>query len=282
MTNIQTISTGLKLAADGIWYSEETETVSYPPDGNDICFSVEDNSFWFGHRNNCINTVVKFYPPKSNETIFDIGGGNGFVARGLIGEGYDVVLVEPGIMGCHHAKQRGVENVICATTTSARFKQHSLPAVGLFDIVEHIHDDFAFLQSMSNLLKKGGYLYITVPAYSFLWSDEDDFAGHCKRYTLEGISDVLKSAGFSIEFSSYIFRFLPLPVFLLRTLPYKLRISNKTRNIGNTNTVPRHHLVKRGLSSRVLDFLCQQEINSLDNKKSMKFGGSCLIVAKYV
>jgi len=277
MVDIQSISTGLSLAENGVWYASDSESVSYPSDGNAACFAVEDDSFWFKHRNHCIVSIVNAFPPDQNETIFDIGGGNGFVTLGLAIAGFDVALVEPGPVGAHYAKARGIKNVICATTNTAKFKPHSLPAVGLFDVIEHIEDDITFLRSVKEIIKVGGYLYATVPSYSFLWSSEDVIAGHYRRYTLHSICQVLKTAGFHIEFSSYIFRFLPLPIFLARTLPYKLGLSTVSGNTGNTS---RDHAVKGGMSRRILDTILQSEIKTLNKKKSMAFGGSCLIVAK--
>ena len=107
MADIQAISTGLTLSEDGIWYASDTETISYPSDGNEACFSVEENSFWFRHRNNCIVSVVNSYPPANKGTIFDIGGGNGFVSSRLANAGFDVALVEPGPTGAYYAKTRG-------------------------------------------------------------------------------------------------------------------------------------------------------------------------------
>lgn len=279
MTNIQSISAGLKLAKDGIWYSTDTENISYPSDGNENCFIIEDSSFWFKHRNNCIVSIVNSCPPKNNGTIFDIGGGNGFVSLGLANAGYDVALLEPGVTGASLAKNRGIKNVICATTKTAKFKPNSLPAVGLFDVIEHIEDDLAFLQTIKDLIIKDGYLYATVPAYSFLWSADDISAGHFRRYTLSSITNVLESAGFKIEFSSYIFRFLPLPLFFLRTLPYKIGIqSGKTK----PNKISRDHAVKNEVTGKLLNSLLRPEINALNKKRSMIFGGSCLIVAKSI
>lgn len=277
MADIQSVSTGLRLGEDGIWYASDAENISYPSGGNEACFSVEDDSFWFKHRNHCIVSVVNSYPPKNNETIFDIGGGNGFVSLGIADAGFDVALVEPGTRGAYYAKTRGIKNVICATTSTAQFKLHSLPAVGLFDVIEHIEDDIAFLRSIKELMKEGGYLYATVPAYSFLWSEEDVTAGHYRRYTLNSLSKVLRSAGFHIEFSSYIFRFLPLPIFLLRTLPFKLGISKEAKKTSN---ISRDHAAKGGMTRKILDTLLQSEIKNLSQKNSMAFGGSCLIVAK--
>lgn len=75
--DIESISTNLELGGDGIWYSEDTREVSYTTDGHAACFAIEDDSFWFRHRNDCILSVVERFPPEGEGPIFDIGGGNG-------------------------------------------------------------------------------------------------------------------------------------------------------------------------------------------------------------
>ncbi len=277
MVDIREISTRLKLAEDGIWYSTNVDSISYPSKGNCSCFAIEENSFWFRHRNNCIASVVKSYPPENNGTIFDIGGGNGFVSLILAEAGHNVTLVEPGRVGAANAKKRGIENVICATTNTAEFKQNSLSAVGLFDVVEHIKDDLAFLTSVRELMKENAPLYVTVPSYPFLWSAEDVFSGHFRRYALGNIVNILKLAGFQVEFSSYFFRFLPLPIFLLRTLPYKFGVSKRERVPEATS---RDHSIACGVSGTLLDLILKTEIVNLNNRNAMSFGGSCVIVAK--
>jgi len=277
MIDIPSLSTELRMASDGIWYASESEALSYPVEGNAECFSIEDDSFWFRHRNNCIATAVALLPPKDGGAIFDIGGGNGFVSGCLQKLGYQVALVEPGLAGARNAKTRGLDNVICATTNTAHFHSSSLPAVGLFDVIEHIDDDLGFLKSIHASLVSDGYLYATVPSYAFLWSDEDVSAGHFRRYSLNSISEVLKSAGFTIEFSSYIFRFLPFPIFLLRSLPYRLGISKRR---GSSESAVRDHASQDTITTKILDTLLETETKNLKKQKSMKFGGSCLIVAR--
>ena len=277
MLDIESISSGLQLGDDGIWYSLDTDNLSYPSDGNDSCFAIEENSFWFRHRNNCITSVVESHPPENNGTIFDVGGGNGFVSLALANAGFNVALVEPGKVGAANAKKRGVSNVICGTTSTAKLKQDSLPAVGLFDVIEHIEDDLTFLKSVRGLMKKNARLYITVPSYSFLWSAEDVSAGHFRRYSLAGIRNVIELAGFQVEFSSQIFRLLPIPIFFLRSLPHKFGLS-KTERIPKKAS--RDHTVKAGLGLNILESILHSEIKNLNNRKPMSFGGSCLIVAK--
>lgn len=277
MIDIRSISNGLLLGNDGIWHSQNSSGVSYPLDGNEMCFAIEDGSFWFRHRNNCIIAAVRTYPPRNKGTIFDIGGGNGFVAAGLAIAGFDVALVEPGRIGAMNARRRGLRTVICATADTTTFNRGSLPAIGLFDVIEHIEDDYSFLRSMRELIEEEGYLYATAPSYPFLWSGEDVSAGHFRRYSLKGMSDILTASGFEVIFSSYIFRFLPVPIFLFRALPYKIGISKKDLSLTN---ISRDHAVNGGLCAHFLYSLLQSEISNIQDRRAMRFGSSCLIVAK--
>ena len=276
VTDVDALAEGLSLGTDGIWYSSESPEVSYPSGGNDMYSGIEDSSFWFQHRNACIIAAVRAYPPADGRTVVDIGGGNGFVAAALGDAGFEVVLVEPGRDGARNAKRRGVETVICASAASARLRDRSPPATGLFDVVEHIRDDVGFLTDIRAKTQHGGRLFVTVPAYAFLWSAEDKLAGHFRRYSLDGIRAVIGRAGFDVEFASYIFRWLPLPVALLRALPYRLGLG---RTETRSEDVARDHVVRNNALARILAAASLNEIERLAAGKAMPFGGSCLIVA---
>lgn len=260
----------------GIWKAKEDSTVSYPDDGHGICFQLEDNSFWFRHRNSCIISLVKKFPPLNKGIIFDVGGGNGFVSLALEKSGFNVALVEPGITGALNAKKRGVSNVICASTDTAAFMPNSMPAIGLFDVLEHIENDSLFLDSVSKLLLPGGMLYITVPALSLLWSEEDEHAGHFRRYSLSGIKELIENSGFSILFASYMFSCLTLPIFLFRSLPYRLKISKK-RNLSDYN---KEHGVDDSIISKIIYKQLNKELTRFANNRSLLYGSSCILAAR--
>jgi len=276
MIDLSKISSNLSLAADGVWYGAEQREVSYPSEGNQACFQIEDSSFWFNHRNECIVSAVRALPPAKHGAIFDIGGGNGFVSLGLIRAGFDAVLVEPGHLGAANAKKRGISTVVCATAETAGFSSASLDAVGLFDVIEHIDDDGQFLQSIRRLLKPGGRLYATVPAYSVLWSKEDELAGHFRRYTCKSIADSIGRAGFKLDYATYIFRPLPLPILLLRAIPHRL---GYTGTVDNTRQAANDHRPAGGVASRALAWMLDRELGNIASRRSMAFGGSCMVVA---
>jgi len=238
---------------------------------------VEDSSFWFQHRNDCIISVISLFPPVERGPIFDIGGGNGFVSLALARAGYEVVMVEPGKDGARHARKRGIENVVCASIETAGFHPLSLPAIGLFDVLEHIEDDLDFLRCCGQLLQENGRLYLTVPAYNFLWSHEDELAGHFRRYTLKNICSLVESCGFVTEFKTYIFKFLPIPIALFRTLPYRLGVSRALKKMPEG---PRGHGIRGKWAQNGVEWLLRQEVRLLKQKKSIRMGSSCLVVAK--
>jgi 2-polyprenyl-3-methyl-5-hydroxy-6-metoxy-1,4-benzoquinol methylase len=259
-----------------IYVADTNTTLSYPNEGNQIYFDVEANSFWFKHRNACITSLVQHYT--SEKTFFDIGGGNGYVSKGLMNIGMNPILIEPGIQGCANAKKRGVENVVCATLEESGCRENSLPNVGLFDVVEHIEKDDAFIKNIHRYMQEEGLLYITVPSYAFLWSTEDELAGHYRRYSLQQIESLLKNNGFSIMYSSYFFSFLPLPILIKRTLLGKF----KPRKATSIHTVQKEHKNPNKLIDVIVKKLLKWEIRKISNGKKMNFGSSCILVAKKI
>lgn len=260
---------------DGILFAKKEAEISYPKSGNENCFQFEDSSFWFKHRNNCIIEAVKKYCP--DNLFFDIGGGNGFTAKGLEESGISTVLIEPGVQGCLNAKKRNLKNIVCSTLENASFKKDTIPSIGLFDVVEHIENDVEFLTSTYTFLKKDGFVFITVPAFTTLWSNEDMDAGHFRRYTLKELEDKLKTIGFVIKYSTYIFSILTVAVFLFRALPSKLGLNK------NSNSFDKHkneHKSKKGIIDKVLNWIWECELNKIKKGTKISIGGSCFVIAR--
>jgi SAM-dependent methyltransferase len=271
--NVDETAGNLEQGDHGIWFSKNRSEVSYPASGNDTCYAIEDGSFWFHHRNRCILASMRAYPPSG--TLFDVGGGNGFVSLAIQRSGCDTVLVEPGIAGAVNARRRGLTSVICSTVEDADFRPHSLPAIGIFDVLEHIEGDLQFLRGLRELLLPSGRIYVTVPTYRWLWSADDVFAGHFRRYTLSSLVSTVVRAGFDVEFASYIFAVLPLPIFLARTLPSRLKV----RDVATAHGGAREHLASLGWR-KLLDGIFAWERKAIELQRSIPFGSSCLLIAK--
>lgn len=261
----------LLILKDGIWQAEEEIEISYPKEASDDYFKIEEDSFWFRHRNNFLLEIIKKFPPKG--PIYDVGGGNGLVSVYLEKNGFPTFLIEPNIAGAINAKKRGLKNIFCTTLGDSNLLKGSLDAIGIFDVLEHIEDDVKFLLELKEYLKIGGRLYITVPAYNFLWSADDKYARHFRRYSPKSLSAILKNNGFSLDYRTNLFSFLPLPIYFFKSLFYKLGFSRE-----KTSVVANDHNKNNYFLDKILDW----ELGMVKRGREIKFGSSCLAVAKKV
>lgn len=261
---------GLSRDAHGIWRCANTSAVSYPVDGNAFHRTVEDNSYWFRHRNFCIVALVRRFPPSG--AVVDVGGGNGFVALGLRRAGYQMVVVEPDPRGALAARERGIADVICGAFEDVGFADGSIPALGLFDVLEHIEDDRGALAAFYRALRPGGRFYVSVPAYQWLTSERDRMLGHFRRYSLASLSARVREAGFEIEARNYFFLPLILPIALLRALPKRLGSRTDEHDAAGHEA--------KGLPGLALRTALGCERRALAAGFRLPAGSSCLLAAR--
>lgn len=255
--------------------NREKWLVSYPDDGNSVCFEMEDMSFWYQHRNACLVEAMKANGfPKD---FLDIGGGNGITALAMQNAGYDVTLVEPYATGVENARKRGIRSTM--QSTLEEYVAHvngTAPAAGFFDVMEHIEDDKSFLENINRLLTPDGRIMLTVPAFQSLWSENDVQLGHFRRYTLRQLSALLAEAGFRVTHATYFFSLVWAPMWLARVLPEKFGIKK-----NNTPEKKRNeHMAGRPYTARLLRRLLGWEVKAIRTKTKIPFGTSCLIVAQ--
>ena len=211
--------------------------------------------------------------PRGPRWLLDVGGGNGYVAWRLRQAGIEAALLEPGEGACLNGLSRGLPYVVRANLAEANFHPESVPAVGLFDVIEHVENQAELLAEIHRVLAPGGLVFLTVPAYQWLWSSNDEVAGHFRRYTLRSLSGVLEENNFQPLYGSYIFSFLPLPILVGRVIRFRLGA------VPNSKDRSREHKPNKLVMS-VVRGLCQIEYALLQRGHSVPFGASCLMVAK--
>jgi SAM-dependent methyltransferase len=263
----------LTRGADGIWRAAATRSIDYPDRANAFCAALEPGSFWFNHRNRMIAELVRRFPPAG--AIADIGAGNGYASLGLTQAGYATMVIEPGPSGARTAHARGLAPVVCATLEDAGFQPASLEAAGLFDVLEHIEDDERFLDGLRRLLTPRARVYLTVPAFNGLWSSEDDLVGHHRRYSIGALRESLARSGFATEYATYFFAPLPLPLFLLRTLPSRLGL----RRTLDPDQTAAELKPASALGTMMLQLL-RYEVAVVRAGHRLPFGTSCLAAAR--
>jgi SAM-dependent methyltransferase len=76
--------------------------------------------------------------------------------------------------------------------------------IGAFDVIEHIDDDVAALESIAKRLKRGGRLVITVPAHQWMWSAHDVVNHHQRRYSKRSLKALVEGSPLKLERIGYL------------------------------------------------------------------------------
>ncbi len=142
-------------------------------------------------------------------------------------------------------------------------------AITVLDTLEHIDADVKTLAELNRILKKGGLVAITVPAYMSLFSPHDELIGHKRRYTRKELAEKLKLTGYEVVKISHLFSPFVLPTFILRAYE---RLVNK-RQLSVTLTMPPKIL------NTILNFVMSVEISIL-HYFDIPFGTSIFCIAR--
>lgn len=111
---------------------------------------------------------------------------------------------------------------VCTSALALPFADEVFDVVGAFDVVEHCEPEAQALDEMSRVLRPGGRLLLSVPAYQWAWSDHDVRAGHHRRYTRQRIVEAVRRSGLEVERSTYAFA-LVFPFFVAERVARRLR-----------------------------------------------------------
>lgn len=249
-------------------------SLSYPTHGNDACNAIEGVSFWFRHRNTCITHLVS---RRLQDGVFlDVGGGNGSTTKSLAVAGIDCWLIEPNPAGCRNAQDRGIQTIFLASLDALCFPADSVAGVGLFDVIEHIENTSELLSEAYRILVPGGMLAVTVPAIPWLWSTEDEYAGHFRRYTRKALRRDLDSIGFEVELVQYLFGPLVFPLLACRSIPSRLGL----RRGGNWGTAAHEHGVDGGWGASIVRRLLHRERKRFKRNRWPLLGTTCIAIAR--
>lgn len=163
----------------------------------------EDNHWWFASRTRALHAVMRNLLPRTPEfRLLDIGCGAGNMTHHLSEYGR-VNGLEIDARPVKIAHQRGYQVEQFDATRPMPFADRTFQAITALDVIEHNEDDLAILRDSYRVLTSGGYLIITVPAFMWLWSHNDDLNAHVRRYTATELQTKLQQVGFKTIRLSY-------------------------------------------------------------------------------
>jgi SAM-dependent methyltransferase len=201
--------------------------------------------FWIRRRFDVLRALADGVIRKA-EHIAEIGCGNGLLQRsiedhyGVPVAGFDLNdlalrknMSRQSALYCYDVHQRSPE-------FRARFD-----LVFLFDVLEHIDAEDAFLDSLRYLLAPSGVLLINVPAHQSLYSAYDRAAGHIRRYSLAYLTEVARRNNFTVRSATY-WGFPLVPLLMARKA--LLLFQRKEQNIIRLGFDSRGKISNRALS----------------------------------
>lgn len=193
-------------------------------------YEVETIHWWFSARQEIVSDVIR---QKVNlpdgARVLDVGCGTGAILSKL-SEQFEAYGTDTSALAVEFCRQRGLANAFCCTLDTFPRPELQFDLVTMLDVIEHIEDDSATLRQAGRLLRSGGRLLVTVPAYQFLWSHHDDLNHHKRRYTRTALRQVLEQSGFTVEMLSY-YNTLLFPTALFE------RIVEKMITMGSDTTL---------------------------------------------
>lgn len=169
--------------------------------------ALEDNNWWFRGRRKIILSFLDYYFKDRTELkILDVGCGAGSVMKllSLYGQVTGLENHKSLVEQC----RRGGKNVVFGDVVNLNFSTNCFDLVVVLEVLEHVEDDLKALRELYRVLKKGGLLFLSVPAFPFLWGNQDLAAGHKRRYKKSELTKLLIKSNFSIMKITYLNFFL--------------------------------------------------------------------------
>jgi SAM-dependent methyltransferase len=163
---------------------------------------VEEWHWWYRGRRRIIAALVRRLELPPGAEILDAGCGSGRNMVDLTRYG-SVTGLEIADASVHWARNRGIGEVVQGSIADAPFPDGRFDFAVCLDVLEHIADDVGALRELRRVVRPGGMLLVTVPAYQSLWSEHDVINHHKRRYTRRSLSAVATDAGWVTAWTTY-------------------------------------------------------------------------------
>ena len=169
-------------------------------------FEHESHHWWFVGTRRVILDVLRRRAPAGADgappRICDIGCGTGGTTARLSTLGAALGL-DASAEALRLARRRPGGAFAQGDAARLPLATGAFDVATLLDIVEHTDDDAAVVAEAARVLRPGGLLLLTVPAFPFLWSQHDEALHHRRRYRSREIRKLLEDQGLQIDILTY-------------------------------------------------------------------------------
>jgi SAM-dependent methyltransferase len=192
--------------------------------------------WWYRARSRLLEAALGAFVPARARAL-DVGSADGPSAQWFRTRADEVVALDIDVRGLS-------ADGVCGSAVALPFADESFDVIAAFDVIEHCEPESITLRELRRVLRPGGVLVVSVPAYQWAWSDHDEANGHHRRYTRSRIVDGLTAAGFAVDRATYAFTSV-FPMFAAERAVRRLRARRATEaaDIVEVPALPRpvHH-----------------------------------------
>lgn len=240
-------------------------------------YHIERDHWWFKARMEILEVLVQkhFQHGKRELKILNVGVATGATSIMLQKYG-EVTSLEYDKECCEFLRETVHLDVINGSLTELPFEDHSYDLVCAFDVIEHIENDQLAVAEMYRVLNKGGYMFVTVPAFQSIWSKHDVINHHFRRYKMEGLKQLALNEKFEIVRKSYFNFILFPPIFIFRIILNTLKRKQTTETVGSDFDF----FKKKKLLNTILYTLFKVEKPVLKLNINFPFGVSAFLIGK--
>jgi SAM-dependent methyltransferase len=170
--------------------------------------------WWYVARADLLETALRSHVEGAGLTL-DLGSADGPSASWLRDAVQRTVSldVDPRGLG---------SDGVCGSALALPFADGTFEVVSAFDVIEHCEPEATALSEVRRVLRPGGKLVMSVPAYTWAWSDFDVANGHHRRYTRARAVAAVEAAGFTVQRATHGFATV-FPMFAAERAARKLR-----------------------------------------------------------
>jgi SAM-dependent methyltransferase len=117
---------------------------------------------------------------------------------------------------------------VCGSALALPFAGETFDVVAAFDVLEHCEPEHRAMSELTRVLRPGGRLLMSVPAYQWAWTDHDVQAGHHRRYTRSRLVTAVEQAGLTVRRATYAFSAV-FPFFVAERVARRVRSRSSSR-----------------------------------------------------
>ncbi len=169
--------------------------------------TLVDWHWWYIGRKKIVLKQIKKYFNTEGASILDIGCGPGGMLNDLQAFG-KVFGIDSSFKSIKFCREKSYLNTCNSNVENLPFEDSSFSAVLMLDVLEHVNNDKEVLDEAVRVCKPGGLIFLTVPAFQFLWGNIDIVTHHKRRYTVNDLKMLAETSGLHIVKASYFNFFL--------------------------------------------------------------------------